>query len=138
MLYRIGEFASQCGLTVKTLRYYDEIGLLKPVKVDDFTGYRYYSDRQLDDVELIKILKTCGFTLEEIAATWGNLTTAVINAKKTELLRHIQDVMNQIETLEFLNEKSQEFGIGEESLEHANNSKDMKLLTKTPKPVTHA
>ena len=67
MLYSIGEFATFCGLNVKTLRYYDEIGLLKPVKVDPFTKYRYYSDKQLDDVELIKTLKSCSVSLEEIS-----------------------------------------------------------------------
>ena len=39
----IGEFSKICKVTVKTLRYYDRIGLLKPVHVDDMTGYRYYS-----------------------------------------------------------------------------------------------
>ena len=102
MLYRIGEFAQFCGLSVKTLRYYDEIGLLKPVKVDEFTGYRYYSEKQLDDVELIKMFKSCSFSLDEIVANWGNFNTAVIRNKKNELLNQIQEIMNQVQVLDYI------------------------------------
>lgn len=42
-LVPIGRFSRLCGLTVKALRHYDEIGLLKPARVDGSTGYRYYS-----------------------------------------------------------------------------------------------
>ena len=38
----IKEFASLCGCNTQTLRYYDKIDLLKPVRVDQWTGYRYY------------------------------------------------------------------------------------------------
>lgn len=137
MLYRIGDFASLTGLTVKTLRYYDDINLLKPVKVDNFTGYRYYSDSQLDDVELIKTLKYCSFSLEEITKHWGNLTTAVLQNKKSELLRHIQDVMNQIEVIEFLDSKSKEFGIEEQSVSYTNNPESVKTLRKTKTPIAY-
>lgn len=53
-MLRIGEFSCLAKTTVKTLRYYDEIGLLKPVFVDD-NGYRYYQIDQLN--ELLKIVK---------------------------------------------------------------------------------
>ena len=46
-MYRIGEFSRLARTTVKTLRYYDEVGLLKPEGVDPFTGYRHYTTRQL-------------------------------------------------------------------------------------------
>lgn len=42
-MYKIGEVSRYCGLPVKTLRYYSEIGLLMPDETDCFTGYRYYS-----------------------------------------------------------------------------------------------
>jgi effector-binding domain-containing protein len=51
---------------VVTLRYYDEMGLLKPVRVDDFTGYRYYSVDQLPRLNRILALKDLGFSLEQI------------------------------------------------------------------------
>ena len=43
--YRIGVFAQMNRVTIKTLRHYDEIGLLKPEFVDDTNGYRYYTSK---------------------------------------------------------------------------------------------
>ena len=62
----IGEFSKICQVTVKTLRHYDRIGLLKPVQVDEMTGYRYYSRKQMEQMLLIQRLKRYGFSLEEI------------------------------------------------------------------------
>jgi len=42
-MFKIGDFSRISQVSVKTLRYYDEIGLLRPAQVDRFTGYRYYS-----------------------------------------------------------------------------------------------
>jgi DNA-binding transcriptional MerR regulator len=54
-------------VTIDTLRHYDALGLLKPEKVDPFTGYRYYSARQLQSLNCILALKEVGFSLEEVA-----------------------------------------------------------------------
>jgi DNA-binding transcriptional MerR regulator len=66
-MFRIGEFSRIAGVTIDTLRHYDALGLLKPEKVDPFTGYRYYSARQLQSLNRILALKEVGFSLEEIA-----------------------------------------------------------------------
>src|SRR5512138_787021 len=66
-MFRIGEFSQIARVTIDTLRHYDELGLLKPAKVDPFTGYRYYSARQLMPLNRILALKEVGFSLEEIA-----------------------------------------------------------------------
>jgi len=66
-MLKIGDFSRLSRVTVKALRYYDEIGLLKPVKVDRFTGYRYYSAEQLPRLNRILGLKNLGLSLEEIA-----------------------------------------------------------------------
>lgn len=42
-MYSIGMFSQICRVTPKTLRHYDEIGLLRPARIDRFTGYRYYT-----------------------------------------------------------------------------------------------
>lgn len=63
---KIGEFAKSCGISVSALRYYDEQGLLSPVYIDRFTGYRYYSKRQTEICRRIAILKAAGFSLAEI------------------------------------------------------------------------
>ena len=65
-MYRIGEFSYLYKLTIKTLRYYDEIDLFKPSYKEPYTGYRYYSEDQKEELEHILKLKDYGFTLEEI------------------------------------------------------------------------
>jgi len=62
----IKEFASLCGCSTQTLRYYDKIDLLKPIKVDPWSGYRYYSKAQSIDFIKIKNLQAADFTIEEI------------------------------------------------------------------------
>ncbi|MCP4179729.1 MAG: MerR family transcriptional regulator [bacterium] len=62
----IGEFSNICKLSIKTLRYYSEIDLLKPDQVNPKTGYRYYSITQLEQVLFIKRLKSYNFSLERI------------------------------------------------------------------------
>ena len=67
-MIRIGDFSRLSQTPVSTLRYYDEIGLLKPVEVDHFTGYRYYTFDQLARLNRILALKELGFPLEEVAS----------------------------------------------------------------------
>ena len=50
MLYKIGEFSKLTNVPIKTLRYYDEINLFKPQEIDLFSGYRYYSKEQIEDL----------------------------------------------------------------------------------------
>ena len=63
---KIGEFSRLCRVTVRTLRHYEQIDLLVPEIVDQFTGYRYYSIEQLQKMQSILQLKGMGFSLEEI------------------------------------------------------------------------
>lgn len=65
-MLKISEFARLTQLPVKTIRFYDEIGLLKPAHVDEWTGYRYYSAEQLPRLYRILALKALGFSLEQI------------------------------------------------------------------------
>jgi DNA-binding transcriptional MerR regulator len=65
-MIKIGDFARLSQVSVVTLRYYDEMDLLKPVRVDAFTGYRFYSADQLPRLNRILALKDLGFSLEQI------------------------------------------------------------------------
>lgn len=67
-MIRIGEFPGPVQIPVPTLRYYDQLGLLRPVRVDRSTGYRYYSAGPLPRVHRILALKGLGFSLEQIGA----------------------------------------------------------------------
>ena len=62
---KIGELAKQTGLSVGTLRYYSDLGVLHPVQRGD-NGYRYYSQDASQQVQFIKKAQALGFTLEEI------------------------------------------------------------------------
>ena len=62
----IKEFASLCCCSTQTLRYYDKIDLLKPIKVDPWSGYRYYEKAQAIDFVKIKNLQAADFTIDEI------------------------------------------------------------------------
>ena len=62
----IKDFSRLCGCNPKTLRYYDQIGLLKPVRVDEFSGYRHYDEKQALTFVKIKNLQSAGFSIDEI------------------------------------------------------------------------
>jgi len=64
--YRIGEFSNLSGVSTKTLRFYHEIGLLRPASVDSRTGYRHYRPEQLEEVASIVALKQLGVSLAEV------------------------------------------------------------------------
>lgn len=64
----IKQFATLCGCNTQTLRYYDKIGLLKPVRVDQWSGYRYYEKEQAVGFIKIKSLQAADFTIDEIKA----------------------------------------------------------------------
>lgn len=63
---KIGEFARVCNVPISLLRYYDSCGLLKPVYIDRFTGYRYYDEGQIAVCRRINELKEADFSLAEI------------------------------------------------------------------------
>jgi DNA-binding transcriptional MerR regulator len=66
-MFKIGDFSRLSMVSVKALRYYDERGLLRPARVDEETGYRYYSTDQLLRLNRILALKDMGLSLEQIA-----------------------------------------------------------------------
>lgn len=65
-MFKIGDFAKLNRVSVSALRFYDTAGLLKPTKIDDFSGYRYYSADQMPRLNRILTLKEMGFSLDEI------------------------------------------------------------------------
>jgi len=66
-VFKISEFSRLSRIPLQTLRYYDQLGILKPTKIDESTGYRYYSAEQLLEINRIVIFKELGFTLQQIA-----------------------------------------------------------------------
>lgn len=64
--FSVKEFAKLCNVSPRTLKYYEEIGLLQPKRKDQ-NGYRIYHISQLDDVSMILLYKDYGFSLKEIS-----------------------------------------------------------------------
>jgi hypothetical protein len=64
-MLKIGDFSRLSQVSVKTLRYYDEVALLKPTQVDEVSGYRYYSMAQLRQLHRILALRDLGFSLDQ-------------------------------------------------------------------------
>ena len=75
-MMNIGEFARLGAVSVRTLRHYDEIGLLRPAKVDPDTGYRGYSAGQLGQLNRIVALKELGLSLAQVRQLLGGITLA--------------------------------------------------------------
>lgn len=81
-LYKIGMFAAMNHITVKTLRFYEEQGLLMPAYVDGENGYRYYTMNQMSDIHRITALKQAGFTLEEMKRLKDNNNERISHKKE--------------------------------------------------------
>ena len=104
-MIRIGDFSRISQVPVSTLRYYDDVGLLKPIEVDRFTGYRYYSFDQLPRLNRILALKDLGFSLEEIARMVDDDLPAdqlrgMLRLKRSELREQVQEAFARLERVE--------------------------------------
>lgn len=112
-MFRIGEFAQIAQVSSRQLRFYDELGLLKPVRIDQQTGYRYYSIQQLPRLNRILALKDLGLSLEQIGPLIENRISqtelrGMLMMKRAELerslreeearLRHIESRIAQIDS----------------------------------------
>ena len=80
-MLKIGEFSKLSGVSVRMLRHYDEIGLLKPAETDRFTDYRYYREDQLPKVCRITALKDMGFSLADIVRILDIYVDKVLRGK---------------------------------------------------------
>ena len=67
MLIKIGDFAKATQVTVKALRHYERLGILKPAWINRFNSYRYYAPEQQTRLNLVLAYKDMGFPLEQIA-----------------------------------------------------------------------
>ena len=81
-MFKISEFSKLSRIPLQTLRYYDQIGLLKPAKTDESSGYRYYSAEQLLKINRIVIFKELGFTLQQISAISCSLTIKKLDTQR--------------------------------------------------------
>ena len=103
-MLKIGEFSKLSRISIRMLRHYDEIGLLHPVRIDAYTGYRYYGEDQLPLAGRIAALRDMGFGLSaisEVLACGGDAPSLerLLACREGELRDHKQEVERQLSQL---------------------------------------
>ncbi len=103
-MYSIGEYSRIAQVSKRLLRYYDEIGLFQPIKVD-VSGYRYYSASQLPELNRILALKDLGLSLDQIRRfIKDNISPqeiqGMLSLKKAELEQQVLGELQRIRTIE--------------------------------------
>ena len=103
-LFTIGEVSKLFDINIKTLRYYDEINLFKPIFIDKFNKYRYYSADQFEQLNTIMYLKALGMPLNKIkfhlsTRSIDNITQLLEEQKKitVEKIKELQSIERNIE-----------------------------------------
>jgi DNA-binding transcriptional MerR regulator len=104
-MFTVGEFSQLAQVSKRLLRYYDEIGLLKPVRTDPITGYRYYSAEQLPRLNRILALKELGLSLDQIQRLLSdNVSTdemqGMLLLKKAEIEQQLRGELQRIRSIE--------------------------------------
>src|SRR5260221_4653105 len=95
-MMRIGDFSKLSRVSIKPLRYYDEMGLLKPISIDGSTGYRSYAASQLPRLNRILALKDLGFSLQQIGQVLNEGVSSeqlhgMLRLKRAELQQQIAE-----------------------------------------------
>ncbi|RGY99845.1 MerR family transcriptional regulator [Clostridium sp. AM58-1XD] len=99
-LFTVGEIGRLFDMNIRTLRYYDEIGLLHPEHVDEKTGYRYYSTKQFERLNTIKYLRAMDMPLERIIRFFENKDTATLMGLLKEQQEETKVLKARLETIE--------------------------------------
>lgn len=103
-MIKIGDFARLSQVSIVTLRHYDDVGLLKPISVDTFTGYRYYSVSQLPRLNRILALKDLGFSLDQIGQVLDGALTldqlrGMLMMKRAEVEQQVADEQERLKRI---------------------------------------
>lgn len=108
-MYKIGDFSKLSKVTVKALRFYEKEGLIKPVYIDEWTGYRYYESYQLIDISKITSLKQIGLSINEIKQiiTKKADLKSILIVKKEEIKNHIQEYSYYLSKINYLLEEKE-------------------------------
>lgn len=105
-MYKIGEFSKIAQVSIRLLRYYDEIGLFKPDEIDPATGYRYYRAQQLEALNRILALRDLGLSLDQIVLLIHDDVSpeairGMLMLKKAQLQQTVAEEMARLRNVEF-------------------------------------
>ena len=112
-MFSIGEFSRISGLTVKTLRFYHEQGILEPTRVEAGSGYRFYAQSKVENARVISALRELGFTIAEIKQILSHhdddadLVT-FLEARRAEIQQKIRDERKVIRQLDSIISRERE------------------------------
>ncbi len=102
-MFYIGSFSKMGKTTVKTLHYYDRIGLLRPEEVDRATGYRLYTTRQLVELHRIQALRQAGLSIDEVVRVFdGADIRTVLEQRQAEVARELREREGQLARIAFI------------------------------------
>ena len=103
-MLRIGEFSKLAKISIKTLRYYDKTGLLKPAMINSATQYRYYKEEQLEIIRLISMYKDAGLSNEMISKLINKKSDerALLEYQKQVLTERVKDIKKALSALDVL------------------------------------
>lgn len=102
-MLKIGDFAKICNTSARTLRYYDDAGVLKADFVDEASGYRFYSPEAIEKYKKLIFYKELGFSLEEIKkllAATEEEEKKMLKKKKETLLSSVEEIQGQVQTID--------------------------------------
>ena len=103
-MFSIGEFARLGTVSVRTLRHYDEIGLLQPARVDPETGYRSYAASQMGQLNRIIALKDLGFSLTQAAKLLSGITVeelrGMLALRRAQLEQELDEYTTRLREVE--------------------------------------
>ena len=118
MKFKIGEFSQMMQVTVKTLRHYEQKGLLLPDEVDEWTGYRYYSIGQMQKLKDIRDLQRLGFSLDEIKELYEEDSHTPSIRQMTEKIKETEAQLRKL------------IALRNQLLDWRNSRKEMKTMEK--------
>lgn len=107
-MYKIGEFSILSKTTIKTLRYYEKEGLLKPSYIDKDTNYRYYEARQLTELSKIISLRQLGASVKDIRSVMSGKSDIkdLLNKQQRQIENMLKEYTLQFSKIKFLLEEN--------------------------------
>ena len=148
-MLKIGEFSKIVRVSARMLRYYEENGLLKPVEIDRFTGYRLYSIEQISELRRITELRDIGFGVEEIAEALTKLgdveyMRGALAKKRGQIYETITEEQGKLERIAEMNNRiidkireDNHMFIGEVELKKLDSVKVLAILVNVPEDNFH-